>query len=89
MAKIWSEENVKKKLNENKFYKNFFDEFKGGFSCIYNIDGVGVVIFNEIGGSHISVYFMGILSNAPNIESAQSFASLCYKYLNKKRKKLK
>ena len=83
MAKIWSVDEVKQKLEANEHYKDFYNEYNGRFSCIYDIDGVAVAIFNEVGGIHSSVYFLGLLRMDADIQSAQSFAAVCYLYLNK------
>lgn len=80
--KNWTEEDVKKKLESNPYYNTFLNEYDGGFSCIYDIEGVGVAIFNHIGGTHVGVYFTGVLSFNCDLASAQQFVFICYKYLN-------
>jgi hypothetical protein len=81
---MWTQENVIVKLEENESYKDFFSEDEGETSCTYNIDGVTVVIFNEVGGKTINVSFVAPLPDAINIESAQSFAKIAHQYLNNK-----
>lgn len=82
MFKKWSLLEVELKLNENEYFKEFFNQFNGRYSCIYDIDGVAVAIFNEVGGIHASVYFLGLLRTDANIQTAQSFAAVCYEFLN-------
>jgi hypothetical protein len=80
--KKWTTDEVIEVLNTNEYYKKFEEEYQGKFSCIYNVAGVCITIFNEVGG-HKSVYFTGITSQSPDIESAQSFAYVCCSYLNR------
>lgn len=75
-------EEARQVLEGNPYYHHLFDEFEGRFSCIYNVAGVKILLYNV--GGHPEFWFAYPYAPNPNIEEAQSFVRLAYEIIRER-----
>jgi hypothetical protein len=78
---MWEENEIKEILEGNVAYKDFFDEYNGCFTLVYQVCGAYINIYNEVSG-RISIYVVGQYEKI-EMKSLQYFIKGCYRYLNK------
>ena len=76
----WNYESVRLFLESNSYYSHLFDEFEGKFACVYNVNGIGVHIYNA--GGHPEIWFGNIIAPEENLHSAIQFVQIAYKVIN-------
>ena len=78
----WNYETVKSFLEKNSYYSHLFDEFEGKFACVYNVNGIGVHVYNV--GGRPEIWFGNIIAPESNLKSAIQFVKIAQQVLEEK-----
>lgn len=78
----WNYESVRDFLERNPYYAQLFDEYEGKFACVYNVNGIGVHIYNV--GGRPEIWFgnlVGIVNQQERLNDAVNFVRIAYQVL--------
>ena len=78
----WDYDSVKKFLEQNPWYSHLFNEYEGKFACVYDVNGIGVHIYNV--GGRPEIWFgnlVGIVDQRGCIDDAVNFVRIAYQVL--------
>ena len=78
----WNYEFVRDFLEQNPYYGQLFEEYDGKFACVYNVNGIGVHIYNV--GGRPEIWFgnlVDIVNQPERIDEAVNFVRIAYQVL--------
>ena len=80
---LWNYDSVKDFLEQNPYFAQLFNEYEGKFACLYDVNGIDVLIYNV--GGRPEIWFgnmLNFINQRDHLDNAISFVRLAYQVIN-------